>query len=148
MKKILDYAPVVAKKMFLICAMLGTVVFTSCGKSAKEKLEEDVTESAKDCPMDWDDGMLCINIVMEGNSVVYYVEIDEYDAGFSVGDLDDPTARKMVKQEMLNMLRYDSDSDVKEMKKLLKDAEYNVIFRLVGKYYNEQRDIMIYHHEF
>lgn len=135
------------KKIFFIFAMLSALVLSSCSESAKAKLEKQVAEEAEGCPLYFDEGVLCTHLFTQGNNVVFVIEVDEYTAEFSVGDLDDPSVRRELKEEMIDDLRYDSDPDIKEIVKLLKDANYNLVYRCVGKYYNEQRDITIYSNE-
>lgn len=134
------------KKAFLFCALLSaTLVLTSCGPEVK--LEYQVGVASADCPMYVDDGLTITDIDTEGNNVVYTCVVDESDGETSVADFDDSFVRSMMKESIMDYIINNQDPDVKELTKLVKAANYNVVYRYVGSHTNAKVDIVIYSHE-
>ena len=134
MKKILDYAPMVAKKMFLICAILGTVGFTSCRPSARAAIAGLVAILDSGCPTDKGDGVRLMQVIVEDESVVFEVEIDEHKSGRSIWSYN--------RWEMYD--KFSGDSKTEEIRKLLQSAKYNMVFRVTDSFWGNQRDILLY----
>lgn len=133
------------KKYFLFCALIIALVLTSC--SPEFKLEFQVGVASADCPVDIGDGVTITNIDTEGNNVVYTCVVDESDGETSVADFDDPFVRSVMKEASLEYIKTDSDPDTRELIRLIKDANYNIVYRYVGSHTNAKVNIIIYPHE-
>lgn len=133
------------KKLFFISAVMGALVLASC--SSGSKVEIAVGAASADCPMDLGEGLTITDIDTEGNNVVYNCVVDESDGETSVADFDDPIVRSAMKEAMMEFLLDDSDPDMKEFIDLVKDANYNIVYRFVGSHSNAKVDVVVYAHE-
>lgn len=127
------------KFLFVLLAAITVFGVTSCGKSA---LEKDIEVSREDCPINIGvPGMSVTDIYLDGNNVVYEVEVDE-----DIYDLDELESMKhILAQTMAEALEEekDFDPDYYTFLKLVTDENKNVVYRYIGDTYKDHFDVMI-----
>lgn len=89
--------------------------------------------------------MTLTKMCIEDNNVVCVCEVDEDVAGFNVSIFDDPALMNQVKPGVVQAIS--SGSDGQKLVELVKDANYNIVYRLIGSPSNNQVEIVIYPHE-
>lgn len=129
--------------LVIICAAM----LVAC--TSTTQLEIEVAAAAADCPMVLDNGFTITNIDTEDNNVVYECVMDESESDVLLSDMDVLEVRAELKEELLESIRTEKlyDDDIKDMVKLCKDANYNIIFRLIGSHSGYKMDIVLYSHE-
>lgn len=131
------------KKLFYLFALVSAIVMSSC--SSGSKLEFQVAAANKQCPMSQGPGLTISKICTEANNVVYVCDVDEYQANLSVEEMNTPEAMSVMKPAMIQSLT--ADPETQELIELVKDANYNIVYRLIGSPSNNQVEIVIYPHE-
>ena len=118
-------------------------MITSC--TPKSKLEMDVAASSTECPIVVDEVTKIVDIKTEGKNVVYECVIDEDLTGTDISLLDDVEIKKELKKEYKSFFR--QNPKLVEFVKLVKEANYNIIYRYVGSNSGYKFDITIYSYE-
>ena len=131
------------KKFFCLVALIASLMITSC--TPESKLEMGVAASSAECPIVVDELTKIVDIKTEGKNVVYECVIDEDLTGTDISVLDDVEIKKELKKEYKSFLR--QNPEIVEFVKLVKDANYNVIYRHVGSNSCSKFDIIIYSYE-
>lgn len=121
------------KKFLLpIFATILMIAFSACSYS----IEDDVAASREDCPFEIDEGMTCTDIYLQGDNVVYLIEIDEdlYDFEYFIEN------KRELRETLLDD---DGDEDFAEAAKLCVDNDKGMIYKLVGSYSGETVSVRI-----
>lgn len=118
-------------------------MITSC--TSVGKLEMAVAAASAECPMELDEVTKVVDIKTEDKNVVYECVIDEDKTGFNVSIFDDAEIKKELKKEQKSLL-YQSAETI-EFAKLIKEANYNLIYRYIGSNTGYKFDITIYSYE-
>lgn len=128
------------KKFYYVLALLCVLAVSAC--TSKSQLELQVAAANKECPIYIEDGMKATKIMTEGNSVVYVIEVME-DEDFIVSDFRDPDVNDVMKAMMLMDLQNDSDPDIKDLLRLCREANYNLVYRFIGMLSGTSADIVL-----
>lgn len=124
----------------LVLALCVTINFSSCDK--KTQLEIGVAAANADCPMDCGGGMVITSIEIDGDNVVYYCSVDEYESGIAdIQDLDNPFVKAAMVETMSQNKAY--DKDVQTFMQALKETGTDIIFRFVGIHTGDVVNIFI-----
>lgn len=105
-----------------LVACLMALLATSCSKSAEDLLREDIRESNKDLPEDLGDSMICERIAYTHGDVYYYFTFDEDEFPFY-----DEEYFEIYSEEVKFGLLSDDDSDVRDVLKLCRDVNADII---------------------
>lgn len=119
------------KKSLLFALVLAVITLglTSCTKSSQ--LELAVEQANKECPIHSGDGETIESITYEDHNIVYTISIDEdvlSDEGIKLIEEN----KDVIKTDMLNSFRTDSDKDMTDFIKLCKEADAGIDFKFVG----------------
>ena len=120
-------------------------MFSAC--TSEGRLNVLVGATSAECPMDLGDGLTITNIDTEGNNVVYTCVVDEMKSEISVADWDNSFVRSMMKEYIINDFISNPDPDMKELIQLVKEANYNFVFRYIGSHTNNKIEIVVYPYE-
>lgn len=131
------------KKFFYLFALIASLMITSC--TSVGKLEMAVAAASAECPMELDEVTNVVDIKTEDNNVVYECVVDEDKTGFDVSLFDDVEAKKLLKKEQKSFLQHNLETI--EFVKLVKEANYNLIYRYTGSNTGYKFDITIYSYE-
>jgi len=129
----------------MFAMMLGLLMVSAC--TSKTKLEIAIAAANSECPTDLGDGVTLMKMYTEADAVVYEYVCDEMESEMSVVDMEDPYVRAVLKESIIEDLKEDTDKDVIEMLNLVKDAQYNIIYRFIGSHTGHKLDITCYPHE-
>ena len=115
--------------VFLMSAIAAVALLTACGS---QSMESAVAEASRECPMYVDEYTTVTNIQLEGHDIVYVCSVNENYLGMDVTVFQNPEVISAIKNEVLKTLRISSDPNVKELVRLCKKDNYNIVYRYVG----------------
>lgn len=113
----------------MLSVIASVALLTACGS---QSMESAVAEASKECPMYIDEYTTVTNIQLEGHDIVYVCSVNEYLLGVEVTIFQNPEVISAMKQEVIKSIKYNSDSNVKDMVRMCKKDNYNIVFRYVG----------------
>lgn len=132
------------KKLTVLFLSIITVaaMMTSC-LTPEQKMQKSIEAANKDCPMDLGGGLTMVSMATEGNNVISTCEVNEETMGMSIALWNNPEIKDAMKDGMVKAFLNGGNKDVAELTKMCKEANYNLIFRYVGKPSGEVVDITI-----
>ena len=113
----------------MLSVIASVALLTACGS---QSIESAVAEASRECPMYIDEYTTVTNIQLEGHDIVYVCSVNEYLLGMEVTIFQNPEVISAMKQEVLKALRTNPDPNVKELIRLCKKDNYNIVYRYVG----------------
>lgn len=128
------------KLSFILFAAILIIGVSAC-KSKRAELEKEVEKAQKELPMVIEPGMVATAINLNGESLVFKYEIDEYVADMDAETLSNPQVIAVVKQALIQSLK--SSKDTRELITLCKDSGVNLIFRFNFKNSRQTVDVKI-----
>ena len=115
--------------VFMLSVIASVALLTACGS---QSMESAVAEASRECPMYIDEYTTVTNIQLEGHDIVYVCSVNEYLLGMEVTIFQNPEVISAMKHEIVKSIKYNSDSNVKDMVRMCKKDNYNIVFRYVG----------------
>lgn len=131
------------KKFCYVLLLLCAMAVTAC--TPKARLEIEVAAANGSCPMDLGEGFTITKIETEGNNIVYECVCDEDD--YVISDFEDPEVKSVMKSVDLMLFQNNQDERTRELIRLCKDANYNIVYRYVGRITASTCDIKIFSDE-
>lgn len=113
----------------MLSVIASVALLTACGH---QSMESAVAEASRECPMYIDEYTTVTNIQLEGRDIVYVCSVNEYLLGMEVTIFQNPEVISAMKQEVLKALRTNPDPSVKDLVRMCKKDNYNIVYRYVG----------------
>ena len=115
--------------VFMLSVIASVALLTACGH---QSIESAVAEASRECPMYIDEYTTVTNIQLEGHDIVYVCSVNEYLLGMEVTIFQNPEVISAMKQEIIKSIKYNSDPSVKDLVRMCKKDNYNIVYRYVG----------------
>ncbi len=124
-------------KKYLFTLMTGMLLVFAMGScDNRTQLEIDIEEANAELPEDMGDGMVMTHCELVGNSVIYTIECDENEIVIEALK----EAKAEMYEAMVQSLKEETDKDVKELYRLMKEENIDMKFKYVSK---QSRDELI-----
>jgi len=132
------------KKLTVLFLSIVSVaaMMTSC-LTPEQKIEKNVAKANKECPVEMGNGMTMVSMVIEDNNVITTCEVNEETLGMSIAIWNTPEVYNAMKKSVTDLYRNGEDKDVAALTNMCKEANYNIIFRFLGKPSGEKVEFTI-----
>ncbi len=129
-------------KKSIFKSLLVVLLFALTACNPASQLEIAIKAANLECPMDAGNGVTITEIYTEDNNVVYKALVDENEL-VSVADFDNEIVISLMKAAMIESLKNQNSEEEKKFLELIKETDYNLVYRYIGKSSNYQVDIVI-----
>lgn len=129
------------KSIFKSLLVVLLFTLTACNPSAT-KLQIAIKAANLECPMDAGNGTTVTEIFIEDNNIIYKTLLEENET-VAVENFDNEFVKSIMQASLVEYLNNQNNTEEKEFLKLVKEANYNIVYRYIGNSSNYQVDIVI-----
>lgn len=122
------------KKLVAAAVILLSVCLVSCKSgfwSDEEIIQEAVNDYNKECPQIMDNGSSLTKVFIEGQDIVFQIDVFDEPKGHTVADIDTLAYKAVGMKSIVTESQY--NNYLRSLCESLQEVDYEIIYRYVGK---------------